>query len=559
VSKLNPDGTALLFSTFLGGSGRERGRAIVLDKSGSVFVTGETNSTNFPVTAGAYDLSVNGVGLDCFAAKLSGDGTTLLYGSYLGGNADDVGYAITVDETGNAYITGETASGNFPTTPGAFGYYFSGISDIFVTKVNTTGSALVYSTYLGGSLQERGNSIETDASGKTFIAGQTRSDDFPTINGSYDTTFNGGTNDGLICKINSDGSSLVYMTYLGGSVTDTLNDIVIDSKGNAYVTGRVDSPDFPTLSGGFSTVLSGSADTCYSKLSADGTTLMVSTFLGGSNQEAATDIHHDSKGHVILSGSTFSADFPTTSDGYDTDHNGLGDLYISKMTEDGTTLTYSTFLGGSNNDVADCMAVYGSEFVYLNGYTRSSDFPTTAGTILTSYSNNTDAYVSKLALPVPPTKTSTVTPTVTFTVTLTPTSTTSFTPTQTSTITQTPTITLTPTNTLFPSVTPTFTITLTSTTTPTLTPTYSPTITPTVTPTATPTITPSNTPTATPTQTPTQTPTHTPTHSPTITLTPTSTITPTFRIPVTEKHTMVFLLLLLPIIILVSIRKFIGR
>src|SRR3989442_679598 len=235
VTKLNPTGSALVYSTYLGGDGFDPGDGIAVDATGNAYVTGLTFSTNFPTTPGAFQTTPK-FASDAFVVKLNAAGTALVYSTFLGGDGFDQGHGIAVDAEGNAYATGGTSSTNFPTTTGAFRTTFGGRSDAFVTKLNGDGSALVYSTYLGGFSSDRGNAIAVDAAGNAYVAGLTFSTNFPTTPGAVRETF-GGIFDAFVTKLNPAGTALVYSTFLGGSSLDEGFGIAVDTAGSGYVAG----------------------------------------------------------------------------------------------------------------------------------------------------------------------------------------------------------------------------------------------------------------------------------------------------------------------------------
>jgi Tol biopolymer transport system component len=397
VTKLSPDGRTLRYSTFLGGRDSEGGKAIAVDASGCAYITGLTESPDFPTTPGAYNTSYNGGGdypYDAFFTKLSPDGRTLLYSTFLGGSSADVGLAIAVDASGCAYITGGTESPNFPTTPGAYDPSYNGNGDVFVTKLSPDGRTLLYSTFLGGSSADVALAIAVDASGCAYITGYTSSSDFPTTPGAYDTSYNGGLRDAFVTKLSPDGSTLRYSTFLGGSkeeggISEGI-DIAVDANGCAYITGVTLSPDFPTTPGAYDPSYNGDADAFVTKLSPDGSTLRYSTFLGGSKEEGGIsegidiavdakgiDIAVDASGCAYITGYTESPDFPTTPGAYDPSYNGDADAFVTKLSPDGSTLLYSTFLGGREKDEGIAIAVDGSGCAYITGKTYSLEFPTT--------------------------------------------------------------------------------------------------------------------------------------------------------------------------------------
>jgi len=274
VAKLNPSGSALVYSTYLGGSNRDFGLAIAVDASGNAYVTGLTDSTDFATTVGALDTTYNGT-TDAFVAKLNATGDTLLYSTYLGGANHDYGRAIAVDVAGNAYVTGDTDATDFPAA-GAFDTTHNGSSDVFLSKLNPSGGALVYSTYLGGSSSDVGFALALDAAWSAYVTGITASTDFPTTGGAVDTTHN-GSYDVFVAKVNADGRVLAYSTYLGGDGSDSGNAIAVDASGNAYVTGSTGSSAFPTTAGAVDTTHNGSSDVFVAKIIPSGRALTYST------------------------------------------------------------------------------------------------------------------------------------------------------------------------------------------------------------------------------------------------------------------------------------------
>jgi hypothetical protein len=393
---------SLAYSTYLGGSSFDRGRGIAVDAFGSAYVTGFTTSANFSTTPGAYDISFNGGDNDAFITKLAPSGSSLLYSTYLGGSSGDVGFGIAVDGSGSAYLTGRTDSANFPTTPGAFDTSFNGLFDAFVTKLSSTGSSLLYSTYLGGSGGfDEGDGIAVDGSGSAYVTGQTISANFPTTPGAFDTSFNGGgTFDAFVTKLSSTGSSLLYSTYLGGSGTDFGQGVAIDTSGSAYVTGGAESADFPITPGAFDTSPNGEIDAFVTKLSSTGSSLLYSTYLGGSGSDLGIGVAVDASGAAYVTGFTTSANFPTTPGAFDTSFNSFNggdpDAFVTKLSSTGSSLLYSTYLGGSGTDFGQGVAVDASGAAYVTGVTTSTDFPTTVGAFDASYNGGEDAFVTKL-------------------------------------------------------------------------------------------------------------------------------------------------------------------
>ena len=404
VTKLKASGSALVYSTFVGGGDFERGSDIAVDRTGMAYVTGRTGSANFPTTPGAVDTTYNG-GEDPFVTKLNASGSALAYSTYLSGDSlatggSDSGEGIAVRE-GRAYVTGITNSANFPTTPGAFDTTFNGSvgdDDAFVTKLNASGSALDYSTFLGGAKFGGGSDIAVDVMGRAYVTGGTASADYPTTSGAFDTTFNGSVfddRDVFVTKLNASGSALDYSTFLGGMDSEGGTGIAV-REGRAYVTGITFSANFPTTPGAFDTALDGGQDAFVTKLNASGSSLVYSTFLGGRNQDGSFSIAVRD-GRAYVTGFTSSSDYPTTPGAFDTTRNGT-DAFVTKLNASGSALNYSTFLGGTtNNDSGEHIAVDGRGRAYVTGATGSSDYPTTRGAFDRTFNGGfDDTFVTKL-------------------------------------------------------------------------------------------------------------------------------------------------------------------
>lgn len=265
IAKLNPDGSDLVYSTFLGGSKSDGASGIAVDGLGNAYVTGGTNSTDFPTSVNAFQSLPEGGGSPCllacdaFVVKLNPDGSDVIYSTYLGGSGDDAGSGIAVDAFGNTYVTGVVSSSDFPTTAGAFQTTFGGcppgcpFGDVFVTKLNPVGSALIFSTYLGGSADDGASDIAIDSFSSAYVVGTTRSSDFPIVN-AFQDNYGAGNTDAFVTKLNPEGSALDYSSYIGGDHFDLGFGIAVDSFGNAYMTGRTASADFPTTPGAFQTL-----------------------------------------------------------------------------------------------------------------------------------------------------------------------------------------------------------------------------------------------------------------------------------------------------------------
>jgi len=385
----------LIYSSYLGGSESDDGQAMAVDPSGNIYLTGDTYSSDFPMSAGAYDDSFNGV-RDIFVTKMSPDGSELLYSTFVGGGDNDVSRGIAVDPSGNIYVTGRSESVDFPTTSGAYSENHNGDCDVIVFKLSADGSELLYSTFVGGSEYEVGYAgVVVDSGGNAYVAGHTNSPDFPTTPGAYDRTYYAAGWDGFAFKLNAEGSDLVYSTYFGGWDYEGARTIAIDSQGNAYLGGDTTSDDFPTSSGAYDETYNGERDGFLLKLNADGSDLIYSSYLGGSDDELVNALTRRGDGSIWAAGYTFSTNFPTSQGTYDEDINGERDFFISRLDRGGSELLYSSFVGGQSTDEAWGVAVEG-DLVYVSGRSTSEDFPVTNGSFDESFNGEIDIIILAL-------------------------------------------------------------------------------------------------------------------------------------------------------------------
>ena len=378
----------LVYSSYLGGSLTDLGFAIAADAAGSAYVTGATNSIDFPVASALQGKNDHVYPSLAFVTKISPDGSTLLYSTYLGGGAE--GHAIAVDSAGNAYIAGASVGGGFPVVNGYQHFCPSKSStypsSAFVTKLNPAGNAVLFSTCLSGGSNDSASGIAVDAGGNVYVTGSTNSPDFPTTNAIQNTLAKNknnvvGYSDAFVAKLSSDGSTLLYSTYLGGSFDDGGAGIAVDASGNAYVVGTTFSTDFPTLKAlqpsslACQICVGGPYTAFVAKISPNGS-LIFSTYLGGSSQDAGTAIALDSSGNAYLTGLTKSPDFPTVNPMQGKLGTGYGNAFVTKINASGTAVLYSTFLGGSGlGDRGSGIAVNTAGEAWIGGNTVSSDFP----------------------------------------------------------------------------------------------------------------------------------------------------------------------------------------
>jgi hypothetical protein len=384
----------LLYSTFIGGNEYDNVQSMAIDASGNVYVTGHTYSSDFP-TLNASDSSHNGES-DCFVFKLSSTGDTLLYSTFVGGSAGEEAYGLSVDSSGNAYVTGWTFSPDFPTV-NAYddSHSHPNNNDCFVLKLAANGSTLLYSTFVGVSIHPK--SIAVDTSGNAFVTGGGLSVEYggelEMVN-AYDDTYN-GNEDGFVFELNPTGNSLLYSTFLGGSNWDTGYSIAVDPSGNIYVAGLTDSTNFPVVNA-YENEHSGMTDCFILKFNASGDTLLYSTFIGGSDEEEIPSLSVDSSGNAYVSGSTQSSDFPMVNP-LDSTLDGMLDSFVLKLSAAGDTLLYSTYIGGSDDDYGKSIVVDASGNAFVTGSTISSDFPTVNAYDWWIGGYQPDSFVFKLA------------------------------------------------------------------------------------------------------------------------------------------------------------------
>jgi hypothetical protein len=430
VTKLNPQGSALVYSTFIGGTNDDVANDLTLDRFLNVYITGHTLSSNFATTRGAFQTRYGGAGAlfntgDAFVTKLDAAGAALVYSTYLGGSGDENAYRVVVDNPGNAYIPGFTTSANFPSTVRAYKRVcpnspcYSG----YVTKLGPQGNRLQYSTFLGGTVGGQLNSatgLALDAAGNTYVAGITSNPDFPTTARAYkrscgsDGTCN-GTTDAFVSKLNAAGSALVYSTFLGGSGFDNAYAIQVDSARAAYVTGSTVSTDFPVSAGAAQRVYGGGSgcttyncgDVFVTKLQPSGAALLYSTYLGGSGDDGAFTGAVDGGGRFHVVGQTSSADFPMVNALQSDYGGGTTDAFAATVNAAGSEFDFSTYLGGNQGDSAGLNGVAlgdsAGDIIYVAGATLSPDLPITPGAFQEQCgtdgqcnSGNLDGFVSKI-------------------------------------------------------------------------------------------------------------------------------------------------------------------
>jgi len=420
VTELNSTGSALVYSTMIGGTAEDLATGIALDGQGFAYVVGYTQSTDFPVTTGVFQHTCSSCasGFDGFVFKLNRNGSGLNFGTYLGGTLATQPYAVAIDGAFNVYVTGLTSATDFPTTTGVLQQTYSGgSSDGFVTELNSTGTALVWSSYLGGTDTDKATAITLDVSDDVYLTGETASTDFPTTMEAFQPAFGGGADDAFVTEINNTGTELVYSSYLGGLGIDSGSGLVVDSSGNTYVVGTTLSADFPVTMGAFQTACNGCStgfsDAFVVKVGYLGQSLVYSTYLGGSGTDSGAGITLNSFGNVFVTGTTASTDFPVTTGAFQTKcgtdgncNNGKSDAFVAGLNPKGSALSYSTYLGGNNIDQGLAITLDSLGYGYLTGSTGSPNFPTTAGAWQTTCgtgtggkcNSRTDVFITKMNL-----------------------------------------------------------------------------------------------------------------------------------------------------------------
>ena len=401
VAKLGAEGTNLVYSTYLGGNGDDAGFGIALDGAGNVYLTGVTASPNFPIVGNAISSNLHGsasLGLypyDAFVVKLDAAGTNLLYSTFIGGTQPDGGNAIAVDDAGQIYVVGTTASADFPTN-GTTRAFAGGIYDAFALKLTTGSTNLIYSAVLGGAGNDYGFGIAVDSAGSAVVVGVTTSSrDFPLTN-AIQTNFAGGPYDIFITKFSPDGATQLFSTYFGGDGDDETRRVVLDNLGDICLAGFTTSLNFPTNNALYPSNR-GFADAFIVKLDPSGTNLIYSTYLGGALNDEAWGIAVDTNRNVYVIGKTSSPDFPVIN-AYQSALSGLEDVFVARLNASGTALDYSTYLGGFLTDNGYGIVVDRAGNAYISGLTGSPDFPlhpATNGT-LSAFSGVGDAFVAKL-------------------------------------------------------------------------------------------------------------------------------------------------------------------
>ncbi len=396
VARLSASGTELVYSTYIGGSEGDGAFAVALDADGNAYVTGDTSSSDFPVTGSSFQ-GTSGGNYDAFVVKLSPSGSTLVYSTYLGGLDSDGGRAISVAPGGEAVVAGHTTSDDFPIAGPPFQSTRNGKYDGFVTRLNASGSALVFSTFLGGSENDSIHDLVLGADGSINVVGATSSPDFSTagspVQGAY-----GGEGDAYLLRLSAGGGMLLYSTYLGGTANDCAYAVELDPTGWLLVAGETESGDFPTVGTPIQGELGGGNDGFVAEIDIAASSLVYSTYLGGSGFDWVSGMAVDAAGNAHLTGPTTSNDFPIAGTPVQGAYGGGShDAFLATINPAGSALTFSTFLGGGDYDGGVAVAVDGSGNLVLAGGTKSSDFPLVGTPFQGTIAGSIDAFVARIA------------------------------------------------------------------------------------------------------------------------------------------------------------------
>jgi uncharacterized protein (TIGR03437 family) len=452
IAKLDSSGSKIIFITYLGGSSADLATSIAVDNAGNSVVAGSTSSTDFPTTTGAFQTKYAGAGGDnnlnpsaafwpgsgdAFVARFDPSGK-LLWSTYLGGSKSDGASAVALDASGNVIVTGSTLSSNFPVKVGKYngsggqptvndtGYVSFDTGDVFVVRLDANGTRLMNGNYFGGSADDTALAVLVAPSGEVWVGGGTLSTDLPVTPKAMQSKFSGASDnntqliakmgDGFIVEFGSDLTQYHYCSYLGGSRDDAITSIAMDNNGYLYLGGVTQSADFPVTAGAYSTKYHGPStppaerpyllgDGFVVKFNPNVSTPLYSTYLGGSDDDAVAGIAVDSQGNVAVAGMTNSHDFPVSAGAQQASlagsgnafYAGIGDAFIAQLNSSGSSLLYSSYLGGSADDAAFGVGSDPAGNFYVAGYTNSGDFPTTAGVIQPRMAAGKDTFVVKVS------------------------------------------------------------------------------------------------------------------------------------------------------------------
>ncbi|MHA2096461.1 MAG: SBBP repeat-containing protein [Candidatus Hodarchaeales archaeon] len=385
----------LNYSTFLGGEDTDEGAYLTIDQEQNIWITGTTTSVNFPTTPNAYNQTHSG-SFDIFVTKFDGQNGSMIYSTYIGGTGYEIPHSIVVDVNQDVWICGETGSVNFPTTSNAYDSVLNGSVDAFLFKLSGINGSLLYSSYIGGTGGEAATAMAFDSLMNLWFIGMTLSDDFPTTPLAPYPVFNGSI-DAFLTRFTTNGSSLEYSTFLGGSDADYSYSLAFTPSDEIWMTGQTSSLDFPVSLDANDSSLTGSNDIFLTRFAANGTNVIYSTYIGGSSSDSPGAITVDQNGDLWMTGQTQSSNFPTTLDAYDTTYGGSYDAFLLKFAGNESKYLYSTYFGGGDQDYARSIDVDKFGNIWISGETGSDLFPTTPNAYNSTFSGVRDAFILVLA------------------------------------------------------------------------------------------------------------------------------------------------------------------
>lgn len=409
VTKIAVGGSALVYSTYIGGESEDRAYGIAADGQGNAYITGITASFGYPTTANTYLPNFTGV-QDAFVTKLSPLGNTLAYSTFVGTDGYEIGFNVVVDRTGSAVMAGTTNSPGLAVTANAFQKTFGGGQEMFLIRLDPQGRTAPWLTYFGGNLDDTPTSMLLDLGGEIYLGGYTSSTNFPTTATAFRRTAS-GLQDGFFAKISQRGDRLVMSSLIGGISFDYVNSLALEPGGRILLSGFTSSADFPTTASAYQRTLRGNYDAFVCRFNSTGTLLIASTFFGTASLDQATGVLPGAGGHLIIAGYTESNNFTSTSDAFGFSANNFGDAFLTILRPLADSLHFSSVVGGNQTDIAKSMTQDAAGDIYLTGQTYSADFPTTGGAFSTTNSGSPDGFVTRITNLNVPDCTSAATPT----------------------------------------------------------------------------------------------------------------------------------------------------
>jgi hypothetical protein len=400
VAKLSADGSELLWSTYIGGTADDRAWALALDGSGRPVVAGVTSGSDFPTTAGAFDTTPNGL-YDAFVLTLAADGSAIVWSTLYGGSDSEWDVSgVAVDGADRVVLAGSTRSPDLPLGPLALDSTLGGVQDAFVARFAAGGATLERATYLGGAAEDVAEDVTVGAAGGPVVVGRTRSTDLPVTAGALQPTADPASQNGFSSGFVPDLSALAFSTYLGGSGNDEPYAVALDGAGRAVIAGKTDSTDFPVVAGAYSPLLAGGEDAFLTKIAADASSIVFSTFFGGASTDRVLALVESASAGWLVSGWTCSEDLPLTQNAYASVYAGPCEAFVALIASEGSGLAYGTYLGGYADDMAFGVAADAAGRLIAAGGTRSPDFPVTTGAYQTTHASPSfyeDAFVASLS------------------------------------------------------------------------------------------------------------------------------------------------------------------